>query len=94
MTILWLNLRHLSRHVEGKVVDPIECVGSMARPAPHSFVEIPANQRNLIWTGLRIQSLGANIEELGHLVHFAQKLGDFQKVKRFVARMFRKGRIF
>lgn len=88
------HLKHLAKQLGRDIQQEIELVGAMPRPRITPFVEPPGSQRRLIWTGLRIQSLGANIEEVGHLVHFAQKLGDIQKVKRFLARAFRKGRIF
>lgn len=88
------HLRHLARNRDLNVTTLPALVGTEPRPAVTRFEEPPGSQRRLIRLGLGVQSVGANIEELGHLVHFAQKLGDFQKVRRFAARVFRKGRLF
>lgn len=88
------HLRHLARALGRDVRAPARLVGEEPRPTVPRFAEPPGSQRRLIRLGLRVQSLGANVEELGHLVHFARKLGDLQKVRRFAGRVFRKGRLF
>ncbi len=88
------HLRHLARFLGRDIAAVPELVGEAPRPVIARFKEAPADQRRLIRIGLGIQSTGANIEELGHLVHFAQKLGDVKKVRRFLSRAFRKGRLF
>lgn len=88
------HLRHLARRLGRDLRQEPRLVGPEPRPAVVRFVEPPGSQRRLIRLGLGVQSLGANIEELGHLVHFARKLTDFQKVRRFAGRVFRKGRLF
>lgn len=88
------HLRHLARSLGRDVAALPALAGSEPRPEVVRFLEPPGSQRRLIRLGLGVQSVGANVEELGHLVHFAQKLGDFQKVRRFVGRVFRKGRLF
>jgi len=88
------HLKHLAKRLERDLHAEPRCVSAMTRPRLAPFVEPPGSQRRLIQTGLRVQSLGTNVEELGHLIHFARKLTDLGKVKRFVVRAFRKGRIF
>lgn len=88
------HLRHLARALGRDVREPARLAGAEPRPSVARFAEPPGSQRRLIRLGLRVQSVGANVEELGHLVHFARKLGDLQKVRRFAGRVFRKGRLF
>jgi hypothetical protein len=88
------HLRFLARRLGRDLRLEPRLVGDEPRPPVRRFAEPPGSQRRLIRLGLGVQSLGANIEELGHLVHFARKLGDFQKVRRFAGRAFRKGRLF
>jgi hypothetical protein len=57
------------------------------------FRELGTGQKALIATGLRVQAAGANLEELGHLAHFARSLTDVRKVKRFGQRLLRRGRL-
>ena len=88
------HLRHLACRLGRSRHPHAEHVGAMAQPEPMAFGEIPWNQRCLIRLGLKVQALGANIEELGNLVHFARKIGDIRKVKRFLSRIWRTRRLF
>ena len=88
------HLRHLARKLGRQDFNAAENVGKLPRPKVEPFVEIAFSQKTLITTGLKIQSLGTNIEELGHLVHLAKKATDARKLSRFVGQALRKGRLF
>ncbi|MBK8166458.1 MAG: DUF362 domain-containing protein [bacterium] len=88
------HLRGLARQLGRDVAALPALVGLEPRPAAIRFREPPGSQQRLIRLGLGVQSVGANIEELGHLVHFAQKMGDLRKLRRFAGRVYRKGRLF
>ena len=88
------HLSHLAYRLNRDLSEQVEYVGSGERPESCNFAGVPMNQRLLIQLGLRIQSLGANMEELGHLVHFARNLGDIRKVRRFLGRVVRNRRLF
>lgn len=88
------HLCHLARNTDRRIDSLPALVGQAPRPLVPRFLEPPGSQRRLIRMGLHVQAFGTNVEELGHLVHFARKLGDFQKVRRFAGRVLRKGRLF
>jgi uncharacterized protein (DUF362 family) len=87
------HLRRLARRLGLPGVPQADDVGSLPRPAVRPFRELGTGQKALIATGLRVQAAGANLEELGHLAHFARSLTDVRKVKRFGQRLLRRGRL-
>lgn len=87
------HLRRLAKRLGLSEVPSAENVGSIPRPAVRRFQEVGGGQKALIATGLRVQAAGANLEELGHLVHFARKLTDVRKVARFGSRLWKRGRL-
>ncbi len=88
------HLRCLAQRLDRSEFTEADNVGETLRPRLPAFAEISSAQKFLIGTGLKIQAIGANVEELGHLVHCARNISDARRLGGFVKRVVRKGRLF